>query len=203
MVGIVEVPWRLVRPQRDVSVRDLRASDADRERVVAILSEAHADGRLTVEEHSERLHRACTARTLGELTGLTTDLLPAAAQPILVDDGPVNASFGSVRREGRWVVPVRLRLLALFGTAELDLREAILQRRHVIIETNAVCGRIRLLVPEGVRVEVTCRTTLSSRAIRVRPADGGPVIELTGTLAFSSVRARTPRRPLRWRGGRP
>lgn len=204
------MPWRLVRAQPATNIRDLRASDADRERVVSLLSEAHADGRLTAAEHAERMTTAYTARTLGELTGLTADLLPAAAQPILVDDGPVRALFGSVRREGRWVVPVRLSLTALFGTAELDLREAILQRRHIIIETTAMCGRIRLLVPEGVRVDVTGRTMLSTRAVRVRAAgsDTGPVIELTGSIVFSSVRARTPRRNLtrraldRMRGGR-
>ena len=34
---------------------DLRASDVDRERVVAVLAEAASDGRLTLDEHSERL----------------------------------------------------------------------------------------------------------------------------------------------------
>lgn len=192
----MEVPWRIVRAQPATDIRDLRASDADRERVVALLSEAHADGRLTAAEHSDRMTSAYTARTLGELTGLTADLLPAAAQPILMDDGPVRARFGTVRRKGRWVVPVRLSLTAFFGTAELDLREAILQRRHIIIDTTAMCGRIRLLVPEGVGVEVTGRMMLSTRAVRVRSAGGGPVIELTGSLMLSSVRARTPRRNL-------
>ena len=60
--------------------RDLRASDADRERVVAVLAEAAADGRLTLDEHTERVHRAYRARTLGELARLTEDLAaPSAA----------------------------------------------------------------------------------------------------------------------------
>ena len=45
--------------------RDLRASDADRDRVLVLLAEAVSDGRLTMEEHAERVQRACTARTLG------------------------------------------------------------------------------------------------------------------------------------------
>ncbi|HEV2451933.1 MAG TPA: DUF1707 domain-containing protein, partial [Streptosporangiaceae bacterium] len=60
---------------RDVSFRpaprDLRASDADRERVMTMLAEAVSDGRLTPEEHEERLTAATSARTLGELAGLT------------------------------------------------------------------------------------------------------------------------------------
>lgn len=178
-------------------VHDLRASDADRERVVALLGEALGDGRLTLEEHSERVSVAYAARTLGELTGLTGDLSPPQAQPILVDDRPLQATFGSVRRAGRWVVPVRVPLLALFGTVELDLCEAILQRRHIVIDAQVLCGRIRLLVPDGVQVEVTGRTILSSREVRVRPEANGPTIEVSGTLVMGSVRARAPRR--KWR----
>ncbi|WP_233510193.1 DUF1707 SHOCT-like domain-containing protein [Actinomadura craniellae] len=185
--------------RRAVPVSELRASDADRERVARLLSEAMADGRLTLAEHGERIDRVHAARTLGELTGLTTDLATAESQPILVDDRPLLATFGSLRRGGRWVVPVRLPLLALFGTVELDLREAILQRRHVVIDARVLCGRVRLLVPEGVRVDVSGRTILTSRGVRVRPGDGDgvPTVEVSGTLVFGSVRARAPR--VTWR----
>lgn len=52
----------------------IRASDADRERAAALLREHHAAGRLTVEEFQERLDRAMTAKTLGELDELMADL---------------------------------------------------------------------------------------------------------------------------------
>ncbi|WP_338071455.1 DUF1707 SHOCT-like domain-containing protein [Actinomadura bangladeshensis] len=181
------------------SVRDLRASDADRERVAAVLGEALADGRLTMEEHSERTSRVYAARTLGELTGLTRDLSPEEAQPILVDDRPVSVFFGRTRREGRWVVPVKLPLLALFGTVELDLREAVMQRRHVVVDSLVLGGRIRLIVPDGVGVSVTGRTILSTRDLRARPAQDGPTVEVGGTMIFGSVRARAPKRSLRAR----
>jgi hypothetical protein len=180
-------------------VRDLRASDADRERVASVLGEALADGRLTMAEHSERTTRVYAARTLGELTGLTADLSPEEAQPILVDDRPVSVFFGRVRRDGRWVVPVKLPLLALFGTVELDLREAVLQRRHIVLDSMVLAGRVRLLVPEGVRVDVTGRTILSTRELRTRPTAEGPTIEVAGTLVFGSVKARAPKRTLRQR----
>ncbi|WP_245974109.1 DUF1707 SHOCT-like domain-containing protein [Thermomonospora umbrina] len=195
----MEVPWRPAPAEPVTRVHDLRASDADRERVAAMLGEALADGRLTMEEHSERTTRVYAARTLGELTGLTGDLSPAEAQPILVDDRPLQATFGSVRREGRWVMPVRLPLYALFGTVELDLREAILQRRHVVLDSWVLCGRIRLLVPEGVRVDVTGRSVLSTREVRVRPDGDGPTIEISGRMVLGSVRARAPKRTLRER----
>ncbi|XVQ12600.1 DUF1707 SHOCT-like domain-containing protein [Spirillospora sp. CA-255316] len=185
--------------EQATSVRDLRASDADRERVVSVLGEALADGRLTLEEHSERTTRAYQARTLGELTGLTGDLSPEEAQPILVDDRPVSAFFGRMRREGRWVVPVKLPVLALFGTVELDLREAVLQRRHIVLDSLIVGGRVRIVVPEGVQVNVTGRTILSTREVRTRPASEGPTIEVGGTFLFGSVKARAPKLKLRTR----
>jgi Domain of unknown function (DUF1707) len=52
----------------------LRASDADRDRVVAQLREHYAAGRLDAEEGPERIGQALDARTLGELAELTADL---------------------------------------------------------------------------------------------------------------------------------
>jgi Domain of unknown function (DUF1707)/2TM domain len=54
----------------------LRASDADRERFVETLRQHHAEGRLTVEELTERTERAYAARTLGDLDALGADLPP-------------------------------------------------------------------------------------------------------------------------------
>jgi hypothetical protein len=194
----VDTPIR--RPaERATHVRDLRASDADRERVVTVLGEALADGRITMEEHSERTSQAYAARTLGELTGLTADLSPQESQPILVDDRPISAFFGRMRREGRWVVPVKLPLLALFGTVDLDLRQAVLQRRHIVLDSLVVGGRIRILVPDGVQVNVTGRTILSTREVRTRPTTDGPTIEIAGTLLFGSVKAKAPKQTLRQR----
>src|SRR5690606_11127766 len=72
---------------------ELRASDRDRERVIAVLTEAAADGRLSLAEHEERVDQAWSARTLGELARLTTDLLPPESQPFRTDNRPVTAMF--------------------------------------------------------------------------------------------------------------
>ncbi len=52
----------------------VRASDADRERVAERLRAASAEGRLTADEHEERLERAFSARTDAELEPLVSDL---------------------------------------------------------------------------------------------------------------------------------
>lgn len=52
----------------------IRASDADRERVVEILRQHNVEGRITSEEFEERMTAAYAAKTLGALAELTTDL---------------------------------------------------------------------------------------------------------------------------------
>ena len=52
----------------------LRASDADRERVVEELRAHGGEGRLDVDELEQRTARAFAARTVGELAELTADL---------------------------------------------------------------------------------------------------------------------------------
>jgi Domain of unknown function (DUF1707) len=56
------------------SDRRTRASDADRDRTAAALSEHLAVGRLTQEEFDERLDKAYAAKTMGELDDLMADL---------------------------------------------------------------------------------------------------------------------------------
>src|SRR6516162_6060357 len=50
------------------------ASDSDRERATEVLRDAHAVGRLTVEEFLDRASAVGSARTWGELHELTADL---------------------------------------------------------------------------------------------------------------------------------
>jgi Domain of unknown function (DUF1707)/2TM domain len=53
---------------------DLRASDAERERVVEHLRTQAGEGRLTVDELDARLERAYAVKTRSELAALTSDL---------------------------------------------------------------------------------------------------------------------------------
>ncbi|MFF2370465.1 DUF1707 domain-containing protein [Agromyces sp. NPDC058110] len=66
---------------------DLRLSDAERERAVARLADAHAAGRLTVAEYGERAAGARAAVTRGDLVPLFADL-PAETPPAPGSPGP-------------------------------------------------------------------------------------------------------------------
>src|ERR1700728_3460100 len=100
---------------------NLRASDADRERVAEVLRQAAGDGRLTMEELDERLDAVYAAKTYAELEPITRDLPQtpggAAPPPARFRSGgrqryggePTShgafAIMGGFSRRGDWVVP--------------------------------------------------------------------------------------------------
>jgi hypothetical protein len=208
--------------------RDLRASDSDRERVITLLGTAAADGRLTPDEHADRVERAYRARTLGELAGLTVDLAGPADQPIRLDGRrPLTGIFGRDQRGGRWVVPDNLPVLVIFGEVELDLREALLQGGRTVVYVTLIAGTLHLIVPDGVLVEITgtalftrkkidrpARPAVRGPASSRPPADGRPgaaqsgqgpaVVEVRTVGLGGTIRVTSPRRPRRlgglWRG---
>jgi hypothetical protein len=182
--------------------RDLRASDADRDRTLALLAEAVSDGRLTADEHAERVQRACTARTLGELAELTADLAVPSAQPVRLDGGRViSGIFGPARRDGRWVVPENLTVTAMFGEVEVDFTQAILQARRVQLYATVVGGRLRLIVPDGVSVMMAGHVVLGRRRGGTPLPVGAdtPVIEVKALVLGGEVIVRTPPRTRRFR----
>ncbi|MEV1167131.1 DUF1707 domain-containing protein [Nonomuraea sp. NPDC049784] len=189
------------RPQAANDVpppHELRASDADRERIAQVLQDAHADGRLTLDELEERLGVLYSARTLGQLAELTTDLLPADQQPLNLDGRPVSAIFKQEQRGGRWVVPAELDVTAMFGTTKLDFRDAILQNRQVIINATLVFGGLEIQVPEGLEVIRVAK----GKTVRLtkQPTDpGAPVVEVRTTNFVGDVKVKEPPRRKRRR----
>jgi hypothetical protein len=197
--------------------RDLRASDIDRDRVISLLGEAAADGRLTGEEHAARVERAYQARTLGDLAILTTDLAGPAAQPIRLDDRrAVTGIFGRDSREGRWVVPDSLPVVAVFGEVELDLREALLQSSRIVVYATLIGGTIHLIVPDGVSVETSGTSVLTRKVNRTvrqpgprwsasasesaQPGAAPPVIEVRAVGFGGTIKVTSPKRPRRLGG---
>lgn len=194
--------------------RDLRASDSDRDRVISLLGEAAADGRLTPDEHADRIERAYQARTLGELAVLTTDLVAPTAQPIRLDGRRAVAGiFGRDSREGRWVVPNSLPVMAVFGEVELDLRDALLQGERTTVYATVICGTLHVIVPDGVAVEVTGNALLTRKVNRtyrqagprlgsIAPSAsaGQSVIDLRTVAICGTIKVTSPKRQRRLGG---
>jgi Domain of unknown function (DUF1707)/2TM domain len=89
---------------------DLRASDAERERVISHLRAHAGEGRLTIEELDERVGRVYAAKTRTELNALIADLpRPRRPRP------DARAGFGEHLRTYLWVMALLVAIWALTG----------------------------------------------------------------------------------------
>ena len=181
---------------------ELRASHDDRERAAEIIRIAAGDGRLTADELDERLEKALTARTTGELAVLTADLpaVPGAASVQPKDLVEIKCMGGNAGRRGAWVVPRRMDISAIGGNVKLDFTEAVLTGPTLHIDTAVRGGNLILITRPGLEFD-TDGVTVVGGNVRTRPARGPkqPVIlrvELAGRNWGGNVVVRPPRRTL-------
>lgn len=195
---MADVPDRL-------PARDIRASDADRERVAEVLRTAAAEGRLDLSELDERLAVVYAARTYADLEPVTADLPTSHPRPVPPDQRVggtavstgAAAIFGGFERKGNWVVPPEFTCGVFCGGGEIDLREARFAQHEVVIRAFAVMGGIEIIVPEDVEVEVSGIGIMGGfdHGAAGPGTPGGPRVVVTG-LAFwggVSVTRRPPR----------
>lgn len=156
------------------------ASDADRDVALELLREASVDGRLTLEELSERAELVSTARTRDEVAAATADLEGPATPALPAELVRQRALFSSFTRQGRWQIARQSRYSAVFGNVKLDLREAVLPGPDIEVEARAIFGGVEVIVPEGVHVELTGGAALSSQELKVKgePPEGAPMIRI-------------------------
>ncbi|WP_084703806.1 DUF1707 SHOCT-like domain-containing protein [Phaeacidiphilus oryzae] len=187
--GASGTPGKPGEPAR--SQPPLRASDADRDRIAAVLADAVATGRLEPAEHAERLEAAYAARTLVELAPLTADLpQDAGAAPEVPEprSEPVVATLSKIRRGGQCQVAPHTVVRSRFGAIILDLRHAVFTRREVVIEAGSFCGKIHVIVPAGAQVQDEGSALMGKRAVSGRRSQGeGPVIRFTGRSVLGKL----------------
>jgi hypothetical protein len=170
----------------------IRASDRDRDAVLQRVQEAFAEGRLDDTEFDERMRAALAARTQGELDVLLADL-PAAVttgqtHAVTPVSGPEPGKYalaykGSLRRAGRWRVPGTYTAIVYKGGGVLDLRVAELSGPVTTIRAVAYKSKMTILVPPGVRTEI------SGSGIMQGGADEDPGYRLPPDAPVIHVRA--------------
>ncbi len=185
---------------------DLRASDADREKVADVVRDAAADGRLGVDEIDDRLGATYAAKTLGDLERVTWDLVvpdqPTAPAPAHGSTDAVlrlTAVVDDVKRLGRWHVPERIIATAQMGSVKLDFSDAVLAGPDVLVVAWANVGSVTLLVPEGWRIDLdgVTKGLGSVKNKTVPPLAGKPTLTVTGRATVGDVVVRHPR-STRW-----
>lgn len=161
----------------------LRASDAEREAVAVTLGRNQVEGRLTLDELSQRLDHAYAATTKAELEAVTRDL-PAVARPGSAT-GWIVSVLGGSRRTGRWRAAGRLRILAVLGGCDIDLSHAVVTTPEVTLTCLAFLGGIDIVVPRGVDAELTGFSLIGGRDLDVSGEPSRPGTPRIRVRAFS------------------
>lgn len=176
-----------------------------RERVVEQLSEHFARDHLTLDDLEARMARVYAATTPAEVDALVEDL-PALAMgaPVTVTpDGyaptpklkeRLIAVMSGISRRGLWKIPRRLRVVAVMGGVELDLRQAELPPGVTEIHAFVFMGGLQVRVPPGVRLETEGFAFMGGFEDRVHEpgvarADA-PVVRVTGVAIMGGVDAQ-------------
>ena len=187
-------------PARGAEDLEQRAADRDRDEVAVILGEALATGRLTSEEHAERLEAVYAARTYGDLVPITKDLPHERTGGVVLPESTVRqevvATLSKVHRGGRWVPGRHTELRASFGALIVDMSEAVLPGREITVTANSLFGKLVLRVPANARIvdeggavcgkwAVLGRSR--SRDAELPDSEEGPLIRITGRARFGKV----------------
>nr|WP_239579303.1 DUF1707 domain-containing protein [Microlunatus panaciterrae] len=200
----------------------MRASDADREQVATVLNTAYAEGRLSREEHDQRLTAVLAARTFDDLIPITRDLVftgpvtpnGLAGQPqqgSLIDTRDAHteperlvAIFGGASRKGKWRVRKHTQVFALFGGIDLDLREAVFEDPVVELSGIWCFGGLDIKVPAGIEVRDQTAGIFGGTDIKDvgDHQAGAPVLVVKGLSLFGGVSIRGPK-PDKGSGGWP
>jgi DUF1707 SHOCT-like domain len=168
----------------------VRASDAEREETVARLRAASAEGRLTLEEFTERMSAAYDARTHEELEKLVRDL-PSdteGAVATVARRRPTRflfSLFGSSEREGRIRVQRHVTCVTAFGNIDLDLRHATLEGDVITIVAVGAFAALDVYVPEGVEVDFRGLALFGHARARGDDPPPRPGTPLVRVFAFS------------------
>ena len=152
------------------AVRTVRCSEAEREQAIDVLRAAMTDGRLGLDEFSQRVDGAHAARTTADLLSLIDDL-PAASAPSAELRAPRHTTaFAHVVRSGGPALAARSRYRCLWGTLSLDLTDSPPVHPESVVEVFNLFGTVSITVPDHVNVEVDGRGLFASQLIERAPA---------------------------------
>jgi hypothetical protein len=183
---------------------DIRASDAERDAIVERLSVATGDGRLTLEEFSQRMERATSARTRAELTRLVADLPEdaATAGTDVARRASAKPSWhvspvGGLRVYGPWRMDRHVIVVSIVGGTRLDLSQAQLAAPEVTLTKVSLVGGVRVWVPAGIRVEVSGFSLIGGTRFYggPEPGPGAPTVHIRAFSLVGGVRIRRGRPP--------
>ena len=206
-------------PERDqgrwkADVPDIHITDGERDRVVALLRLHCTEGRISLDEFSDRAGLAYAATSSAELDRVVYDLpVPWRDEPQPVrytDERPrlqrekrrrkpmraIVAVFSESAKRGRFRIDDESAAIAVFGECTVDLSDALIEAPEVTVTAVAVFGEVTVVVPEGIHVELEGIAVFGERRFDVRgerPMPGSPTVVVKAYACFGEVRVRSGR----------
>ena len=196
-------------PHAPPGAADVRISDAEREHAVAFLRQHCTEGRLTLDEFSDRVGVVFGARTAGEIEMVTSDL-PAIGGPALraeADEAalrPVSRTRRAVRwtvsvfsgnqQKGRWRIEGETNAISFMGGCYLDLREAEVVGSEAVINAFAFMGGVDIVVPEGIDVVLEGFAFMGGKSAKIKNVPvipGSPLIRVRAFAFMGGVNVRS------------
>jgi hypothetical protein len=186
---------------------DPRIADVDRDRVVAVLRLHCTEGRITLDEFSDRVGDVYNARTVAELDATVRDLPVPWSEDATPEPEPhrrtrtrsvrwLVAIFSTSTRRGRFSLDDESAVVAAFGDCTLDLSEASIEGPNPLVTAVAMFGNVTIVVPEGIEVNLQGLPLFGSTRCdtgSTRALPGSPVVTVRAFAAFGDVRVRLPR----------
>ncbi|MDR8409725.1 DUF1707 domain-containing protein [Nonomuraea sp. 3-1Str] len=167
----------------------VRVSDHERDKIVQRVQQAFADGRIGSGEMEERLERALTAGSHGDLTAAVADLPGDVPGEVL----RLKSTKGRVRRTGDWRVPRELRIESEYGGVSLDLSQAVIEHPELDIDLRLQYGSATILLPAGATADIDGVELEWGEAVTRVPGRRRPGrlhVRVTGSMAYGRLKVR-------------
>jgi hypothetical protein len=166
------------------------------ERVTEFIKDLYASGSIDADRFDTGMAAVLAASTEGELVqvvrSLPSPITLTSPERQLSTPLEIRGGVGRLRLEGMWQLARHTHVSAEVGNVTLDLTEAEFDERVVDLHVYTGCGRITILVPRGVAVQVVRhRGTLISRL--QPPVPGLPLVRLDATTNIGRIHLRHPK----------
>ena len=171
------------------------------------MQRAVSEGMLTLDEFSDRMDAALSAKTRGELSAVLTDLpgmqlavdqphvpsrRPSSQQGTTL---PLKVTMSSIHRAGNWQVPERVALKSRFSSVMLDLTQADIRASVVTLDIDDICSSTEVVVPDDFTADLNdlrCLGCSANSKVGSAPPAGRVHVIVRGELRFGGLTLRHP-----------
>ena len=172
-------------------------TEAERQLVVDRIHQALAEDKIAFEDLDRHFAAVYDARTADELERAAASLpMPSQIPPHPKARHPAPRNHMSLIGDaeiGGWVaVGDELTVASLIGDATIDLSSAAIGPNGVTVTARALIGDVRVIVPDGARVQVDGFALIGDKKQHLSPpTEDGPLVRIQSFCLIGDVRVHS------------